>query len=81
VFAEDWGSETCTHAVGGLAGGAELSVTLEILRSSLDSKSDVGARGYGSSKSFARSTTLWPTTVLMDKEKEVWMQPKLLLGF
>jgi hypothetical protein len=30
---------------------------------------------------FARSTTLWTTTVLMDKEKEVWLQPMLLLGF
>ena len=54
VVAEDWGSKTCTHAVCGWACGAELAVTLEILRSSLDSKSDVGAREYGSSKRFRK---------------------------
>jgi len=35
----------------------------------------------GGWEGFARSTTLWTTTMLMDKEKEVWLQLKLLLDF
>jgi len=66
----------------GVCGGVEMwLLAREILLGSLDSKSDVGAREDGSSKGFARSTTLWTTTMLMDKEKEVWLQLKLLLDF